>query len=118
MILGSSARQARPPAERKEITDRPQKLSLRRQAESLGISRGSPYHAPRPVSDAARKLMHRIDELHMDYPFAASRMMTGLLRQEGVTAGRLHVTTCMEMMGIGTDRNLRPCSTLFQVRLG
>ena len=44
--------------------------------------------------------MRRIDELHMEYPFAGSRMMKGLLRQEGFTAGRLHVATCMKTMGI------------------
>jgi putative transposase len=35
--------------------------------------------------------MRRIDELHMEFPFAGSRMMKGLLRQEGFNAGRLHV---------------------------
>lgn len=44
--------------------------------------------------------MRRIDELHMDFPFAGSRMMKGLLRQEGFTAGRLHVATLMKRMGI------------------
>ena len=36
----------------------------------------------------------------MEYPFSGSRMMKGLLRQEGFTAGRLHVATCMKTMGI------------------
>ena len=44
--------------------------------------------------------MRRIDELHMEYPFAGSRMMKGLLRQEGFTAGRLRVAACMKRMGI------------------
>ena len=44
--------------------------------------------------------MRRIDVLHMDYPFAGNRMMKGLLRQEGFTAGRLHVATCMKRRGI------------------
>jgi hypothetical protein len=44
--------------------------------------------------------MRRIDELHMEYPFAGSRMMKELLRQEGFAAGRLHVATCMKTMGI------------------
>ncbi|SPH23960.1 hypothetical protein DEA8626_03037 [Defluviimonas aquaemixtae] len=44
--------------------------------------------------------MRRIDELHMEFPFAGSRMMKGLLRQEGFTAGRLHVATLMKTMGI------------------
>ena len=79
---------------------RDHKLSLTRQADLLGISRGSLYYEPRPVSADDLKLMRRIDALHMDFPFAGRRMMKGLLRQEGFTAGRLHVATCMKRMGI------------------
>jgi len=39
-------------------------------------------------------------ELHLDYPFAGSRMLQGLLAAEGRTAGRLHVSTLMKRMGI------------------
>lgn len=82
------------------MTDPNHRLSLTRQAKLLGISRGSLYYEARPTSDADLMLMRRIDELYMDYPFAGSRMMKGLLRQEGFTAGRLHVATCMKTMGI------------------
>lgn len=76
------------------------KLSVSRQAIVLGISRGSAYYKPRPVSDADLKLMHRIDKLHMEFPFAGSRMLQGLLVQEGFRVGRLHVATLMKRMGI------------------
>lgn len=76
------------------------KLSVSRQAIVLGISRGSVYYKPRPVSDADLKLMHRIDKLHMEFPFAGSRMLQGLLVQEGFKVGRLHVATLMKRMGI------------------
>ncbi len=82
------------------MTNRDYKLSLTRQAELLGISRGSLYYRPQPVSADDLALMRRIDELHMDYPFAGSRMMKGLLRQEGFSAGRLHVASLMKRMGI------------------
>ena len=82
------------------MTNRDHKLSLARQADLLGISRGSLYYEPRPTNEDELKLMRRIDALHMEYPFAGSRMMKGLLRQEGFTAGRLHVATCMKRMGI------------------
>jgi putative transposase len=82
------------------MTDRDHRLSLTRQAELLGVSRGILYYEPRPICADDLKLMRRIDELHMDYPFAGSRMMKGLLRQEGFTAGRLHVATLMKRMGI------------------
>jgi hypothetical protein len=63
------------------------KLSVSRQAIVLGISRGSVYYKPRPVSDADLKLMHRIDKLHMEFPFAGSRMLQGLAT-EREAAGR------------------------------
>lgn len=82
------------------MTDRSHKLSLTRQAALLEISRGSVYYTPRPVSDADLKLMRRIDEFHLDFPFAGSRMLRDLLRQEGYRVGRQHVATCMKKMGI------------------
>lgn len=82
------------------MMDRQHDLSLTHQSRLLGISRGSIYYQPRPTSKADLSLMRRIDELHMDYPFAGSRMLKGLLRQEGFTVGRLHVATLMKTMGI------------------
>lgn len=69
------ARQGRSVAERKEMTDRDHKLSLARKADLLGISWGSLYYEPCPASEDDLKLMRRIDELHMECPFAGSRMM-------------------------------------------
>ncbi|EPH2497949.1 IS3-like element ISKpn11 family transposase [Escherichia coli] len=98
-FLGRSARQSGI-AGRKEMIDRTQKLSVARQARLLGFSRGSVYYSPRQVSDGDLDLMRRIDELHLDYPFAGSRMLQGLLRGEGTEVGRLHVATLMKKMGI------------------
>ncbi|WP_217898769.1 IS3 family transposase [Puniceibacterium sediminis] len=94
------ARQGGSVAERKKMIDPTAKLSVSRQAVVLGISRGAVYYKPRPVSDADLKLMHRIDKLHMEFPFAGSRMLQGLLVQEGFKIGRLHVATLMKRMGI------------------
>ena len=44
--------------------------------------------------------MRRIDELHLDYPFAGSRMLRDLLRGEGIVIGREQVATMMRRMGI------------------
>ena len=82
------------------MLERTAKLSVSRQAILLGISRGSIYYQNRPVSDADLKLMHRIDKLHTEFPFAGSRMLRGLLAQEGFKVGRLHVATLMKRMGI------------------
>jgi putative transposase len=87
-------------AERKAMIDCSHALPLARQAEALGISRGSVYYAPRPVSASDLALMRRMDELHLDYPFAGSRMLRDLLLAEGFTVGRLHVATLMKRMGI------------------
>lgn len=82
------------------MIDRKHKLSVTRQAKALGISRGSVYYLPRPVSEADLVLMRRIDELHLDYPFAESRMLQGLLLGEGYKVGRLKVRNLMKRMGI------------------
>ena len=82
------------------MIDRDHELSVTRQAKALGISRGSVYYLPSPTSDADLKLMRRIDELHLEYPFAGSRMLKGLLRAEGHKVGRLHVSTLMKRMGL------------------
>jgi len=86
--------------ERKEMIDRSHKLSLARQARALDLSRGSVYYLPRPVSEVDLALMRRIDELHLDYPFAGSRMLQGLLIGEGHKIGRVKVRNLMKRMGI------------------
>lgn len=82
------------------MIDRSHALPLIRQAAELGISRGSLYYDPQPVSGADLALMRRMDELHLEFPFAGSRMLRDLLVAEGFTVGRLHVSTLMKRMGI------------------
>jgi len=82
------------------MIDHDHRLSISRQAKVLGISRGSVYYRPRPASDADLALMRRIEKLHVDYPFAGSRMLQGLLNAEGHQVGRLHVRTLMKRLGI------------------
>ncbi len=82
------------------MIDRTDKLPVTRQAELLNVSRGSVYYLPKPMSEADLKLMRRIDELHLEHPFAGARMLRGLLRQEGIHVGRKHVATLMRKMGI------------------
>ena len=75
-------------------------MPLVAQARQLGISRGSICYLPRAVSSTDLTIMRRIDELHLLYPFAGSRMLCDLLRQEGMAVGRLHVATLMKRMRI------------------
>jgi putative transposase len=82
------------------MIDREHELSLTRQAAVLKLSRSSLYYRPRPVAPADLVVMRRIDELHLDYPFAGSRMLRDLLRGESVAIGRQRVATMMRRMGI------------------
>ena len=82
------------------MIDRTHDLPVTRQAQVLKLSRSSVYYQPCPVSAADLLIMRRIDELHLDYPFAGSRMLRDLLRGEGVMIGRAHVITLMKKMGV------------------
>jgi putative transposase len=82
------------------MIDRSHGLPVTQQAKVLGISRGSVYYRPRPVSADDLAIMRRMDELHLDFPFAGSRMLRDLLRAEGIEIGRQHVATLMKRMGI------------------
>jgi len=82
------------------MIDRDHALPLVRQAEILNLSRSGLYYQPCPVSPADLAIMRRIDELHLDYPFAGSRMLRDLLLGEGVSIGRDHVRTLMKRMRV------------------
>ncbi len=82
------------------MIDRNHRLALTKQAALLGLSRGSVYYEPVPVSDTDLALMRRLDELHLEFPFAGARMLRGLLAAEGSKIGRRHVTTLMRRVGI------------------
>jgi putative transposase len=82
------------------MIDRGHELPLTRQAEILRLSRGSLYYEPCPVSAADLAIMRRIDELHLNYPFAGSRMLRDLLCGEGIPVGRERVASMMRRMGI------------------
>jgi hypothetical protein len=77
------------------MIDREHDLPITRQAAVLSISRGSVYYLPRPVPDADLAIMQRLDRLHLEFPFAGSRMLRGLLAAEGCKIGRRHVKTLM-----------------------
>ena len=75
-------------------------VTVKRQAELVGISRGTVYYLPRAMSPADLTLMRRIDELHLNKPFLGSRMLRDALNREGFEVGRKHVATLMARMGI------------------
>ena len=82
------------------MIDRSHALPVAKQAKALGISRGSVYYLPRPVPAVDLAVMRRMDELHLEFPCAGSRMLRDLLNQEGTTIGRRRVATLMKRMGM------------------
>ena len=82
------------------MIDKKHDLPITRQAKALKLSRGSVYYLPRPVPAADLAIMRRMDELHLEFPFAGSRMLRDLLNAEGFETGRRHVVTLMKRMAI------------------
>lgn len=82
------------------MIDRTHNLPVVRQCEILELARSTAYYTPKPTSPEDLALMRRMDELHLDFPFAGSRMLRDLLRNEGRPVGRKRVRRLMRQMGI------------------
>jgi len=82
------------------MIDADHKLPVIRQAELLDLARSTVYYRAQPTSAGDLTLMRRIDELHLDHPFAGARMLRDMLRREGHQIGRKHVSSLMRKMGI------------------
>ena len=82
------------------MIDPADKLSVQKQAKLLKISRSSVYYQPRPLSEDELALMRKIDELHLEYPFAGNRMLRDFLERDKISIGRRHMRTVMHRMGI------------------
>ena len=82
------------------MIDRTHPLPVVRQCQLLKLARSTVYYQPVPVSSETLALMRRVDELHLQYPFAGARMLRDVLRREGHGVGRRHVATLMRRMGI------------------
>jgi putative transposase len=92
------------------MIDRTHPLPVVRQCQLLGVARSTAYDQPTPVSERVLALMRRIDELHLQYPFAGARMLRAVLRNEGHAIGRRRVASLMRRMGI-TAVYRKPCTT-------
>ena len=82
------------------MIDRTDALPVTCQAAVLELSRSSVYYTPAPVPEGDLTLMRRMDESHLEYPFAGARMLRDLLWREGVTSGRKRIARLMKAMGI------------------
>ena len=94
------------------MIDRRHVLPVVRQCHLLALPRSTAYYTPQPVPAADLALMRQLDELHLEYPFAGSRLLRDLLRLRNVRVGRKHVATVMRRMGIAAlyrhPRTTRP----------
>lgn len=82
------------------MIDRSHGLPVKRQAQILRLSRSSVSYRPVPTSESDLTLMRRMDELHLEHPFAGSRMLRDMLRRDGQGVGRKRITRLMRKMGI------------------
>lgn len=82
------------------MIDREHAQPITRQAQLLGMSRGSVEYLPRPVSAGELDLMRRIDELRLEFPFMGARMLRRQLPRQGVNVGRRHIATLMQRVGV------------------
>ena len=82
------------------MIDKTHDLTVVRQAKLRDLSRSSLYYLPLPTPDSDLRLMWRMDELHLDHPFAGARMLRDMLKPESVKVGRKHIGTLMKTMGI------------------
>ena len=82
------------------MIDRTHELPVTRQCQILSLARSTAYYRPQQTSEADLTLMRRIDALHLEHPFAGSRMLRDMLKREGHPIGRKHVATLMKKMGV------------------
>jgi putative transposase len=75
-------------------------LSVRTQADLLGLHRSTLYYQPVPPSAEEVALKHRIDALYTAHPYYGSRRLAVVLRREGVVISRKAVQRQMREMGI------------------
>ncbi len=66
----------------------------------MGISRGSVYYLPKPVSEWELDIQRRLDQLHLKYPLMGARQLRDQLNQQGIPIGRKRVKTLMKRMSI------------------
>lgn len=75
-------------------------LSVRRQCELLGLSRGSWHYQPTGESEENLRLMRLRDEQYMQTPFYGVRRMTAWLRRQGELVNEKRVRRLLRTMGL------------------
>lgn len=87
--------------DRKKMIDRKDPdFSVERQCILLTIARSTFYYKPRETSDTDLKIMRLMDEMYLEDPTRGTRRYSAELGSSGITIGRDHVRTLMNIMGI------------------
>jgi transposase InsO family protein len=73
-------------------------LTIKRQGQLAGISRGSLYYRPKSVSAADLAPMRRIDELHLEHPSIGARMLRDQLNRasSAITLEACHAVNVLQ----------------------
>lgn len=82
------------------LDPRDNELSIRRQAELLGVNRSSYYYQPATESVKNMELMKIIDEEYTKHPFYGSRQLVFSLQNKGWKVNRKRVQRLMRVMGL------------------
>ena len=82
------------------MIDRSHDLPVAKQCQILSLARSTAYYRPQEASEADLAMMRRMDAIHLEHPFAGSRMLRDMLNRERFAVGRKHVATLMKKMGI------------------
>ena len=75
-------------------------MSIAHQCRLLEVHRSRFYYEPIPESELNLLLMRIMDRLHLDHPFAGSRMLSDLLCLRGHFVNRKRTQRLMRLMGI------------------
>lgn len=77
------------------------RLSFKRQCELLGLPRSTYYHQPAGESQGNLRLLRRLDQLYLEYPYYGSRKFAVVLGEEfGQPISRKRVQRLMRILGI------------------
>ena len=82
------------------MIERESDLSVSRQCELLGLTRSSVYYQPKATPPAELSLLHRLDELHLEFPWMGSRSLRDQLVAMGFSISRDRVRRLMRKAGI------------------
>lgn len=74
-------------------------ISVKRQAELLGIAHSTVYYEPR-VDPYNLELMHLIDKQYTKTPFYGSRRIREILKRKGYLINLKRIQRLMRLMGI------------------